>query len=128
MSCSHILVYLTCFIALLGINKVICCQYCNVTMYPFCVLANVVSQYKPGYYRSPVAQTDALCLFRAADAHCMERGLNSKRLSLLLLIRALNVARSIYSQDWPGYWCAKVGPGGHRNGGKYKCGAGGERE
>ena len=99
MSCSHILVYLTCFIALLGINKVICCQYCNVTMYPFCVLANVVSQYKPGYYRSPVAQTDALCLFRAADAHCMGRGLNSKSVTLLLLIRALNVARSISSQD-----------------------------
>ena len=99
MSCSHILVYLTCFIALLGINKVICCLYCSVAIYPFGFLASVVHQYHPGYYRSPAEKPGALCLLRAADAHCMGRGLNSKRLSLLLLIRALNVARSICSPD-----------------------------
>ena len=69
-------------IALLEINKGVRCYHGSITTCPFCVLANVVSQYHPGYHRGPVAPTDAICLFKAADAHCMERGLNSKRLSL----------------------------------------------
>ena len=99
MSCSHILVYLTCFIALLGINKVICCLYCSVAIYPFGFLASVVHQYHPGYYRSPAEKPGVLYLLRAADAHWLGARIKNNRLSLLLLIRALNVARSISSPD-----------------------------
>ena len=79
MSCSHILVYPTCFIALLGINKVICCLYCSVAIYPFGFLAGVVHQYHPGYYRSPAEKPGVLYLLRAADAHCTDGRFNSKR-------------------------------------------------